>query len=571
SAGLFIDPEGEEAFDSFYREFCDADESFEEMALRAKYRIMTNSLASELNVLANRFNRLAKQSRRTRDFSRIGFRNAIADVVARFPVYRSYVDSHGATDEDRRDIDWAVAQAKKQAAIPDTSIYDFIHDVLTIDLASARQGGRGRREFRRRDVIDLAMRFQQFTGPVTAKSVEDTAFYRYVRFVARNEVGGDPARYYVSPQAFHLENRYRASTLPFGMISTATHDHKRGEDVRMRLAALSEVPEQWRAFVSRMGELSGFFKSEIDGETAPSAADEYLFYQTVVGSWPLDLTGPEYPGLEDYAQRLAAYMLKAAREAKVMTGWTATNEPYEAALTRFVESVLSVRRGRILLREIESFVERVASAGALYSLSQLLLRLTVPGVPDTYQGCDLWDFSLVDPDNRRPVDFVQRRRLREDRAGLARTAVAEELGSHWRDGAIKQYILESVLSFRAERPDLFAAGTYDSLECVGERERSVLAFVRELDGAMLVVAVPRLCSELIDDRGTLKLRGFGDTTVRMPEWSPAAGEERERRLFRSLLDTAQLPLNSGETVAIDALMTGFPLVALYSDPPSGAG
>ncbi len=575
SGELFNDPDGEEPFETIYREVCDEEESYEEAALRARYGIMTNSLASELNVLANRFNRLAKQSRRTRDFSRIGFRNAIADVAAHFPVYRSYVDACGASDEDRRDIDWAVAQARKQAAIPDTSIYDFIHDVLTTDLVQARAGsgsgaaGGRRREFRRADVVDLAMKFQQFTGPVAAKSLEDTAFYRYVRFVARNEVGADPSRFYASPQAFHLENRYRAGSWPFCMLTTATHDHKRGEDVRMRLAALSERSGEWRAFIARMAELGSFFKTEVDGEAAPSAPDEYFFYQTVLGTWPFELSGSEYPGIEDYAARISAYMRKAAREAKVRTGWTAVNEPYETALAHFVESVLSLRRGRILLREIESFIAQIAPAGAVYSLSQLLLRLTVPGVPDTYQGCELWDLTLVDPDNRRPVDFELRRRLFSScseaiggKGDLGDTCA--RLLKSWRDGGIKQYLLAAALKLRASEPDLFAAGSYEPIETAGVHGKSVVAFSRELGGSAVIVVVPRLVAGLSWREDVPLPSGWDDTELRLPAPPDAETRTGESREYRDQLTGRLHRIEPGGTVPVGELLARFPVSLLYS-------
>jgi (1->4)-alpha-D-glucan 1-alpha-D-glucosylmutase len=560
---VLTDPESEQALTDVYEEFCPDASSFSDTLLRAKYRVMHDVLASELNVLSNRFNRLAKQSRLTRDFSRIGLRNALTDVVAHFPVYRTYATEAGVSDEDRRDIDWAVARAKKYSRTADTSVYDFIHDVLTTDLLNNRIGGKRRREYRKQDVVQLAMSVQQFTSPVMAKSLEDTTFYRYGRFIARNEVGGDPTRLYASPQAFHLENKHRLESRPFCMLTTATHDHKRGEDVRARLNVISETPQRWRQFVFRLAELAGNLRSDEDDATVPSRQDEYVLYQTIVGTWPFDLEGPEWEGIDAYRARIVNYMIKAVREAKVHTSWTAVNAEYENGLTRFIEALLSPRRSKVILREIEAFTKGVMPAGAVNSLAQKLLALTSPGMPDVYQGSEFWDLSLVDPDNRREVPFDRHwKSLEEERSPQS---ILEE----WPSGEVKQYLVRSVLGYRASNPDLFAAGSYEALTSSGHHQHRVLGFCRRLNDSMCVTVTPRLVLPLLPDtssserslaESSLIPQGWEDTRVTLPgdDWS---GNER----FRDLLSGAQVGVEPDGSIPVADLIRDFPVAFLVKE------
>ncbi len=517
--GLFVDPSSEAAFTDFYARFAGVEESFDDILVNSKRRIIGDVLAGEMNVIANQFNRLAKQSRVSRDYALPALRRALTNVAAYFPVYRTYVTANGCADADRRDIDWAVGRARKNAETQDVSIYQFIHDVLTTDIL-----GEKRRGWRRGDVVQLAMKWQQFTGPVTAKAMEDTAFYRYARLAGLNEVGGEPDRFGVSVASFHQENRRRLKEHPFSLVTTATHDHKRGEDVRARMAVLSERPRDWMRRVRRWARLNAGKRKQVDDRRAPSANDEYLFYQTLVGAWPLDLSVEDAEGLSAFADRMVNYMLKAAREAKVDTAWTAVNGDYETALETFVRAALNPRRARAFLNDLTAFVDSVAPTAAVNGLSQVALRLTSPGVPDLYQGTEFWDFTLVDPDNRRPVDFAARAEALEAIDGApADAATAGTLLESWRDGRVKQYLIHRVLDFRRRHPDLFARGSYEPLTVTGRHADRVVAFARRGDdGALLVTVAPRLVSPLMRAGAGVPLpEGWGDTAVMWPDGAGA--------------------------------------------------
>lgn len=501
---LFVDPAAERALTRLYERIVGTVFDFAEAVVTAKYQVIRESLAGELNVLANAFNRLARQSRASRDFSLLGFREALLDIVAHFPVYRTYVTERGPADEDRRDIDWAIGKARSAARTPDTSIYDFIHAVLTLDLLQEQ------RSYRRRNVIDAMLKFQQYTGPVMAKSMEDTVFYRAVRLVSLNEVGGDPGKFGTSVKAFHEANRRRLAAHPHSLLATATHDHKRGEDVRARLNVLSEVPREWGRRVRRWMKFNARKRGEADGIPAPSARDEYLFYQALVGAWPYELTAPGLEGIADYAARLDAYMLKAVREAKLRTSWAAPNAGYERAVSEFVQRCLDPALSGPFLEDVCAFVADIAPAGAVNGLGQVLLKLTSPGVPDIYQGTELWDFSLVDPDNRRPVDYGVRQAFLHTGA-----PAGDDLLHSWRDGRIKQHLIRRILALRGERPGLFSAGDYVPLEASGPHAGRVIAFARTCGGESVVAVATRLSRPLLR-AGELLPRSWESTSLVLP-------------------------------------------------------
>jgi (1->4)-alpha-D-glucan 1-alpha-D-glucosylmutase len=324
-----------------------------------------------------------------------------------------------------------------------------------------------------------------------AKSLEDTAFYRYHRLVSLNEVGGEPGNFGVSVSAFHHLMHQQQQRLPASMLTTATHDHKRGEDVRVRIDALSEVPLEWRRRVRRWARLNRFKVKEVDGRPVPGRNDAYLLYQMLVGSWPLGLGANDADGLAAYAERIVAYMIKASREAKQRTSWTAPEADYEAGVERFVRRILDPQDARAFLADLVPFQAQVALIGALNGLAQTLLKLTAPGVPDTYQGCELWDLSLVDPDNRRPVDFALHRAM------LAQDADPAALLASWQDGRIKQHVVARTLALRRDAPALFA-GDYMPLETTGLHAERLVAFARGTKNDMLIVIVPRLAARLLD-------------------------------------------------------------------------
>ena len=538
--GLFVEPGAREPLDAFYRRFVGVDADFPEIALQAKRQILRQNLASEVNVLAGLLHRIARQSWRTRDFTFADLRVALIEVVARFPVYRTYVGPRGAGVEDRRYIDWAATQARKAAAEPDQPIYEFLHAAMTTDLR--RESRRG---YQRADILSFAGKFQQVTGPAMAKSFEDTALYRYFRLISLNEVGGEPERFGASPAAFHHLNRERLREHPLSMIATATHDHKRGEDARMRIDVLSEMPDAWTARVERWAALNERRKRDVGGAPAPGRNFEYLVYQAMIGAWPLEIETVPHPGLADFSKRLQAYLIKAAREAKLRTAWTAPDAEYEAALTGFAAAILDPDRARAFLDDFLDFHRAVAAAGALNGLSQTLLKLTMPGVPDIYQGCEFWDLSLVDPDNRRPVDFAARRRA------LAEEAAPAQLLAQWRDGRIKQFVIARTLELRRRRPELFAHGDYLPVATQDER---VVAFIRRAGDAACLVAAPRLCAA-----------GLADGLVLSPETRAAlalVAPELAGRTWRDAFTGRTVVVNGDGSIPGERLFEEFPLSLL---------
>jgi len=502
--GLFVDPKAEAAFDRTYRRFAGIGGTFEQFAYRAKKDIMRTTLASELEVLATMLDRIAGMDRRSNDYTYNVLRDALMEVIASFPVYRTYVTSERVEDDDRTYIGWAVGGARKRSELGDDRVFDFVEAALTAALPAQSAN------YDRRVVLRFAMKFQQYTSPVMAKAVEDTAFYRYVRLASLNEVGGDPRKFGTSVDTFHRANAARAREHPAGMVATATHDHKRGEDVRTRIDVLSEMPAHWDRTVQRWNRLNVRYKSEVESAPAPTENDEYHLYQVLVGTWPvkwLDRRDPMAPGdVEAYARRIEAYLRKALREAKFRTSWTNPNVAYEDAALSFARAILQPQPNRMpYLRELRELAYECARIGAISSLAQTVLKLTAPGVPDIYQGCEFWDLSLVDPDNRRPVDYAARAAAIEEFGARVAAgdcaALAAELARSWSDGRIKSYVAWRLLHLRRERPNVFLGGSYTALVTSGTSGGSVVAFARD----DIVVAAPRLVRNLVDaeksDRG----------------------------------------------------------------------
>ncbi|HEV7995030.1 MAG TPA: malto-oligosyltrehalose synthase [Stellaceae bacterium] len=537
---IFIDPAGEAAMTRLYRRFTTRRETFDDVLYACKKRIMQVNLASEMNVVAREFHQLAMHDRRTRDFTLNGVSAAIEEVVAAFPIYRTYVSPRGASADDRRYIDWAIGQARKRWTGAETSIFEFLRAVLSGDAADPERdpspGG----------AMHTAMHFQQVTGPVMAKAAEDTAFYRYVRLLALNEVGGDPRRFGMSVAAFHHLGQQRARQAPAAMVTTATHDTKRGEDARARLALLSEMPREWGRRLFQWLRLNRSRRSEIDGESVPDRNVEYLFYQALFGAWPPDLAPDDVAAVDALAERIVAYMIKAARERKLETSWSNPNPDYEAALERYVRGALDASRPNPFLAEFHAFVAGLARDGAITSLAQLVLKLGVPGVPDIYQGSELWDFSLVDPDNRRPVDWGARRSLLAQ-IGEAR---AGDLAADWQDGREKLFVTHRLLALRRAHPALFAAGDYQPVEVVGDRSAHLCAFARSHDRMWLLVAVPRLVHQLHQEN---EAADWGSTEIVLP---------REAR-WRDVLTGRTL--DGRERVFAGVLFADFPVSVLAAE------
>jgi (1->4)-alpha-D-glucan 1-alpha-D-glucosylmutase len=511
---LFVDPAAARRLTRIYDDFIGEAVDFEELVYRAKKLIMDTALASELNVLANRLARIATMNRDTCDFTLNGLRDALAEVVASFPVYRSYVSGNGLSPDDRRHIEWAVAVAKKRSPAADVSIFDFVLGVLTADIAQ------GRSEAFRASVVAFAMKFQQFSSPVMAKGVEDTSFYRYHRLVSLNDVGGEPRRFGVSVAAYHSATRERARRWPHNLLATSTHDSKRSEDFRARVDVLSEMPAAWKLMLKRWSRLNRAKQREIDGTPAPSANDEYLLYQTLLGTWPL----AENVGLDAYRQRIEAYMIKAVREAKEHSSWVNVNGNYEAALAEFIAGLLAPGDKNLFLADFVPIARRIAHNGLLNSLALTLLKLASPGVPDIYQGCELWQFNLVDPDNRHPVDFAGRRQLLAAAQQVATLAPAQRsdglraLLDTVNDGCAKLYLIAQTLQLRSRWPAVFRDGDYLPLAVKGERAAHICAFARRHGAQVLVAVVPRLTVKLLGDSVPWPHgeEVWGDTTLELP-------------------------------------------------------
>jgi (1->4)-alpha-D-glucan 1-alpha-D-glucosylmutase len=493
---------------------------FDDVLYESKRLIMTTAMASELNVLAYALERIADASRRSRDFTLDSIRDTITEVVACFPVYRTYVDECGWTPGDRAVVERAIVRARRRNPAMEASLFDFLREVLMQRPITTEEF---RREERRdgyppttaedaKERLRFAMKFQQYTSPVHAKGLEDTAFYRFNVLLSLNEVGGDADRVGRTVEAFHEANARRLSERPYEMIATATHDTKLGEDTRARINVISELPDVWSREVGRWQRLNRGHKTLVDGEPAPDRNDEYRFYQALVGVWPGGSRRPD----QDLVERLRAYMIKSVKEAKLHTSWLTPHEEYEAAVASFVERTLTGPAAPKFLAAFEPFAARVARAGFVNGLAQVVMKLGSPGVPDFYQGTDLWDFSLVDPDNRRPVDFERRARaLDEAEAVLAqpdaeRKAAVAALVESWSDGRIKLLVTTAGLRLRRDEPDLFLSGGYLPLVTQLSVPADIVAFARidrAGDGRAALFIAPRLVEPLISGPQSLPLGG----------------------------------------------------------------
>ena len=515
--GIFVDRTNARAIDQLYARVLRAQMSFAEIVYESKRLIMDSSMASELHMLAHRLNRISERRRWSRDFTLGSLRRALREIIAAFPVYRTYLgDDEGAEGgspggkapspqaytRDREYLARAVAAAQRRTRALDTSVYDWIHDLLSLHMPEPMD------DRDRQERLDFVMRFQQITGPTTAKGYEDTALYRYNRLVSLNEVGGDPSRFGTTLAEFHAMNVERARRGAHALSATATHDTKRGEDTRVRIDVLSEVPRAWQAAVVRWQRLNRRHHATVDGQPAPGPNTEYFLYQTMIGAWPVDVT------------RLRDYMVKAAREAKQDTSWTNPNTRWDEALVQFVEAVLDETKSAEFLGDFEAFHATIVPFGILNSLAQTLIKITAPGVPDFYQGTELWDLALVDPDNRRPVDFAARRRmLAELRAAIDGVsdlaALARALMQAPGDGRIKLYAIHQALAVRRRHAELFARGDYRPLEARGPEGEHVCAFARTGPGGPTLTVVPRLLAA----RGVAEPVGesyWGTTAVALP-------------------------------------------------------
>jgi (1->4)-alpha-D-glucan 1-alpha-D-glucosylmutase len=548
--GVFIHAGEAKRMRRTYTKLTGQTDSFDEVQYESKRLIMETAMASELNVLAHALSRIAEGNRRSRDFTLDSLRDTLTEVIACFPVYRTYVDEEGWTPGDRAVVDRAIVRARRRNPAMEASLFDFLREVMmsrSPENAAGAPGAESRAIDRRTgyppaDAVEagarlhFAMKFQQFTGPVQAKGLEDTAFFRYNLLLSLSEVGGDLERYGRGVDEFHESNAARLRQRPFEMLATATHDTKLGEDTRARINVLSEIPDEWSREVTRWMRMNGAHRPLVDGEPAPDRNDEYRFYQALVGIWPPDVPGSDAahvsgsfrlpPDLGDIVERIRAYMLKAVKEAKRHTSWLTPNEEYEQAVARFVDRVLSGPGGAKFLPAVAPLARRVARVGMINGLAQVVLKIGSPGVPDFYQGSELWDFSLVDPDNRRPVDFERRRRFLDTLdalLGLAspeRAAAVAELMTRWEDGRIKLLVTTVGLRLRREWPDVFLSGGYSPLVTDVTVPAGLIAFARILHGRAALFVAPRLAAPLVINSGG----NSGVSTGTSPAAVPLGGD-----------------------------------------------
>lgn len=568
--GLFVDPAGEPALRRCWHRFAPDAPGLDEEVYACKKLVMNFLLGGELQVLAHALDRISEAHWETRDFTETTLREALKEVIACFPVYRSYVDASGSSPDDRRDLDWALAQARRRSADPEPSLFDWIHSVLRAEPAEPSSSGRQNRE-----LLRFTMRFQQLTGPVTAKAVEDTAFYRQHLLVSINEVGDDPRRFGGSPAAFHRANAERLRRWPHSMLATATHDTKRGEDTRLRIHALSELGEDWERRSRRWAGWNRRYKGMLEDGPAPAADDEYFLYQILVGSWPKPDGTPPGPGaawLAPWRERLEGYLVKALREAKKRSSWRHPDEGYEEAQLRFLRAVLDAGRPNPFLADLATFAARTAAIAAVHGLAQTALKLAAPGVPDTYQGCEFWDLSLADPDNRRPVDFSARAQaLEELDVALAAEGADDALDvlvANWQDGRIKLLVTARLLGLRRRHPALLLGGEYLPLETRGPNADRVVAFARISDATRLVIVAPRLVAPLLSENAGIRIpaAAWRDTAVRLP-----AGDRD--CTWHDILNGTPRTVSAdreGAWLPVASLLTTLPVAALFAGADGAA-
>lgn len=554
---LLHDPHGAAPLASAWAELSGRSANFADEALIARRRILASSLSAELDRSARALHRIARDAQTTRDYTFAAIKRVLIELGTHFTVYRIYPQNGARSEIDNHYFEPAADNARRNLYRVDHEVLERVNEwlggVASDDANGGAGGGSGSSAnanagnqqqhagSSRRAALTL---FSQLTAPVAAKAVEDTACYRYGRLLSRNEVGADPGEFAMSVDAFHRANAERARRFPHALLATATHDHKRGEDVRARLAVLSEMPDEWSATQRAWSTLntplrrpSSSLYSSSNETWAPGPSMESMLYQTLIGCWPPDLQPDDEAGVAALAERVAQWQLKAVREAKLRTSWLAPDEDYENACREFLFDIVAPRRKEGFLGELHAFVQRIARAGAINSLQQTVLRLTSPGVPDLYQGTELWDFSLVDPDNRRPVDFEQRAAWLVDQP-------PSEFIADWRDGRVKLAVVQRALSLRTHLPNVLGIGEYLPLKLRGAHASRAIAFARRHGSAYAVIIATRLSLPLLDAGGEMPLvptDAWDDTAVEVPEilasralfdwFSPAAPKVGDDRLL----------------------------------------
>jgi (1->4)-alpha-D-glucan 1-alpha-D-glucosylmutase len=554
--GLFVDPAGWPRLRDIYDDFTGSRTDYRTLVYEQKKLIMATLFGGEIESLGYQLGLLADEDRYAKDIHHSALTQSLFEVTACLPVYRTYIRNYEVSERDRAYLDQAIREARERQPELNADALGFLQRVLTLNFSPACA------EDKKQQWLRFVMRWQQFTGPIMAKGQEDTALYIFNPLTSLNEVGTGMGP--VTPGEFHRLNQERLKQWPHTMNATSTHDTKRSEDVRQRIHALSEMPEEWAARLKLWGRVNQAHKVKLDDREAPDANDEVLLYQTLLGVWPL--MPEEITGL---GERLQAYLVKALREAKVHSHWIAPNPDYEKALTDFALKILEPGQGNGFLLDFLQFQRRLAYVGALNSLSLTLLKITAPGVPDFYQGTELWDFSLVDPDNRRPVDFQKRRSLLDSLTDHESKSVPDlmaDLLSHWQDGRIKLYLTHKALKFRRDNPELFQNGDYLPIDASGPHKDRVVAFARRQGDRWVLVAVPRLVAGLVEgEKPPLGERVWGESDLILHQDAPLA--------WRNVFTGETLELSRKGTVntlALSRVLAAFPFALLAGIPEAAA-
>jgi (1->4)-alpha-D-glucan 1-alpha-D-glucosylmutase len=544
---LFCQKENERAFDRIYAGVTGLRNSYEDVVRDNKKLMIQEDMASDVHNLAQLLKKISGRDRHGSDITLTALQRALTEVLAVFPVYRTYISRIVVSEDDRRTILAAVdrAGANFPALLHG---FAFVRRFLLLDFPEYAS------EEEKRDWLHFVMRFQQLTGPVMAKGVEDTAHYVYNRLLSLNEVGGRPDHFGCSLEEFHNFNTKKRDSWPDSMNATSTHDTKRGEDARARINVLSEMPDEWLKKLRAWIRMNRGKKKRVQGLAVPDRNDEYFLYQTLIGAFPF--SDADYP---DFVQRIKAYIVKAVREAKVHTAWLKPDTEYEDAYVSFVEKILARSQANAFLKDFIPFCRKVSHYGMLNSLSQTLVKITSPGVPDFYQGAELWDLSLVDPDNRRPVDFEKRRGMlagiRQDEESNLGPLIHDLLSTR-KDGRIKLFLIYRALEAKKANREIFRSGAYLPLESAGEFRSHVIAFARRYQRQWALVIAPRFFSHLTQERDfPLGRQVWRDTQVIMPDGAPA--------VWRNVI-TSEV-LSAGKALSVGDILVSFPVALLMGE------
>ena len=531
--GIFCYSKNKQEFSKIYRSFTSLNYKYEDLVYEKKGLILEKNLAGDLENLVQILKRISSHTREGSDFTIYGLRKALFEVLVLFPVYRTYVDENGISDTDEKYVIQTIEAAKKKVPSLINEL-DFIQKILLLEYEDFRS------KTQREEWLHFIMRSQQLTGPLMAKGVEDTLLYVYNRLLSLNEVGGNPSHFGIELDLFHQFNRDKVANWQHGMNTTATHDTKRGEDVRARLNVLSEIPQEWSQQVNQWREINQTYKQE----GMPDTNDEYLLYQTLLGTYPF-----EENELTDFPDRIKDYILKAVREAKVYTAWLRPDEDYEQAFLNFIDRVLEDKSD--FLQQFRPFQEKIAEYGIYNSLSQVLIKNIAPGVPDLYQGAELWELSLVDPDNRRPVDYQKRREFLQDIKNQSERDILQlikELIAKKEDGKIKLFLTHQLLTARKKHSELFQNGNYQEIEVTGEHQDSIVAFSRNYQDKTVVAIAPRFLTGIIKSgQLPLGIEVWSDTSLKL------AGRD-----WHNLIDGQTI---AGE-IAVGKILQNFPVALL---------